>query len=199
MHLEFLVEERSAEAALEILVPRIAGPDTSFRIHPYLGKTHLVGELPRVLRGYRRILQDDGRLVVLMDRDGADCVRLRRELDAIGRSAGMPLRAGPGRGGQGTVAFRLAIWELEAWFFGDMDAVRSAYPGVPAGLERKARYRDPDAITVPWKALEKELQRAGYHGGGLAKISAARAIAGHMDPTVNRSRSFLKFCEAVRG
>lgn len=96
------------------------------------------------------------------------------------------------------MTFRLAIWELEAWYFGDMDAVRRAHPGVAVGIERKARYRDPDSITVPSRALEKELQRAGYHRGGLAKIAAARAIAAHMDPAVNRSTSFRKFCEALQ-
>ncbi len=80
-----------------------------------------------------------------------------------------------------------------------MDAVRRAYPRVPPGLERKATYRDPDAMTVPSAILKRLLQRAGYHPAGLPKISVARAIASHMDPAGNRSRSFRKFCEALIG
>lgn len=41
---------------------------------------------------------------------------------------------------------RLAIEELEAWFFGDVAALHSAYPRVPSTLGRRSRYRDPDAI-----------------------------------------------------
>lgn len=93
---------------------------------------------------------------------------------------------------------RLAIEELEAWFFGDADALRIAYPGVSASLGSRSRFRDPDAIRGgTWEALEKELQKAGHHPGGLAKIQAAREISIHMDPVRNRSRSFQAFRQGL--
>ena len=44
MHIEFLVEEPSAEAALKNLVPKISGQDVSFMIHPHQGKQDLLAE-----------------------------------------------------------------------------------------------------------------------------------------------------------
>ena len=52
MHIEFLVEERSAEAALQNLLPRIFGSVATFTIHPYQGKPDLLKKLPIRLKGY---------------------------------------------------------------------------------------------------------------------------------------------------
>lgn len=89
------------------------------------------------------------------------------------------------------VVNRLAIEELEAWFFGDWEAVRRAYPRVNPNVPAQARYRQPDAIRGgTWEALERVLQSAGYFASGLRKIEAARAVAAHMEPTRNASPSF---------
>ncbi|WP_410250836.1 hypothetical protein [Sodalinema sp.] len=48
-----------------------------------------------------------------------------------------------------------------------------------------------------WETLEKVLQRGGYHKGGLEKLRAAREIAPHMNPSVNRSRSFQVFYKSL--
>jgi hypothetical protein len=70
----------------------------------------------------------------------------------------------------------LAIEELEAWFFGDMDAVRALYPRVPETLEQRAGFRDPDAIRGgTWEALERILQRAGYFAGVANRARSADA------------------------
>ncbi len=93
---------------------------------------------------------------------------------------------------------RLAIEELEAWFFGDWDAVRAAYPRVSKVIPNQANYRDPDAIKGgTWEAFERVLQRAEYFQTGLRKIEAARAVAGHWQPDSNRSRSFRVFRDVL--
>ena len=46
MHIEFLVEEPSAEAALNNLAPLILGPEITFQVHPYNGKPDLLAKLP---------------------------------------------------------------------------------------------------------------------------------------------------------
>jgi uncharacterized protein DUF4276 len=191
MHLEVLVEEPSTEAALSHLLPRILGPRASFFIHPHRGKPDLLRKLPARLRAYRRWLPEDWRIVVLIDQDDADCLQQKRNLEAVAREAGLLTRTAAGNGRRFQVLNRLAIEEIEAWFFGDVEALCTAYPGVPRSLGSRSRFRDPDAIRGgTWEALEKELQRAGYHRGGLAKIEAARAISMHMEPARNRSRSF---------
>ncbi len=87
---------------------------------------------------------------------------------------------------------------MEAWFFGDMEAVRTAFPKVSPNLEKRAKYRNPDAIDGgTWETLERILQLKGYYRGGLAKIDAARRIAAEMDPSRNQSRSFQIFRDTL--
>lgn len=194
MHLEIFVEEPSAEAALANLVPQILGSEVTFRIFPHQGKPDLLGKLPARLRAYRTWLPDDYRILVLVDTDGKDCAEEKRRLEEIAREAGLVTRTAAGTGSRFQLLTRLAIEELEAWFFGDVEALCAAYPGVPASIADRSGYRDPDAIRGGTaEALERELKKAGYHLGGLAKIQAAREISAHMDPERNRSRSFQAF------
>ena len=199
-HLEILVEEPSTEAALEILVPMLLGPDLSFAILSHQGKPDLLRKLPVLLRGYRRWIPEEWGIVVLTDSDGRDCLEQKALLERMAHEADFSTRSSTGDGGRFHVLNRLAVEELEAWFFGDVEALCGAYPGVPRTLGRRAPYRDPDAIRGgTWEALERELQRAGHHLGGLAKIQAAREIAARMVPDRNLSRSFQAFRRGLLG
>ena len=198
MHVELLVEEPSAEAALQNLLPRIVGPDVSFVIHPHQGKKDLLGKLPARLRGYARYLPSDCRVVVLVDRDEQECTALKRHMDAAARQVGLPT---PGQAGLASalVVNRIAVEELEAWFLGDVEALVAAYPRLPASLGQRKGYRDPDSIRGgTWECLERALRQAGYYRGGLPKIEAARSISAHMEPERNRSRSFALFVRSLR-
>lgn len=201
MHIEFLVEEPSAEAALRNLVPKIIGGAATFKVHPYQGKRDLLANLRQRLRGYARFLPEDWRIVVLVDEDRKDCILLKRRLEQTSSEAGFSTRSNRDHAGRFRVLNRIAVEELEAWFFGDVEAIVSAYPGVPSTLGRRANYRDPDRIRVhggTWEALEDVLRRARYHPGGMPKTEAARLISSHMDPDRNRSRSFRVFRDALR-
>ncbi|KYC41793.1 hypothetical protein WA1_17355 [Scytonema hofmannii PCC 7110] len=198
MHIEFLVEELSMKEALQNLVPKILGETNSFDIHPYQGKFDLLSKLPKRLKGYKAWLPDDYRIVVLVDEDREDCKALKEKLEGIAIDVGFSTKKSVGIGQQFQVLNRIAIEELEAWFFGDIDALINAYPGVSSNIENQAKYRDPDAITGgTWEALEKVLQRAGYHKGGLEKRRAAREISLHMNPSNNRSKSFQIFYDGL--
>lgn len=178
------------EAALRMLLPRMLA-QASFEIYPHQGKSELLRRLPIRLRGYAKWLPSDWQIVVIVDRDDENCGTLKAQLEGFARDAGLPTRSSP-RQNRYSVANRLAIEELEAWFFGDWQAVRTAYPGVPATIPNQARYRNPDSIMGgTWEALERILTRAGYFSGGIRKIEAARAIAVTMDPVRNTSPSFM--------
>ncbi len=194
MHLEILLEEPSAEEALKIIVPRMVPPEVSFRIHAHLSKADLLGSLEGRLRGYSRWMPRDWMIVVLVDEDRGDCRELKARLERASQRAGLVSKSRR-RGGQlFQMLNRIAIEELEAWFFGDIDALRAAYPRVPGTLAARAAYRNPDAIGGgTWEALERVLRNAGYHRGGLPKIAAAKAISNHMMPERNRSHSFQVF------
>ncbi|SBT03957.1 conserved hypothetical protein [Candidatus Accumulibacter aalborgensis] len=51
VHLEFLVEEPSMEAFLRTLLPRLPPDDRGFEVHPFQGKSNLLGKLQARLRG----------------------------------------------------------------------------------------------------------------------------------------------------
>ncbi len=198
MHIEFLVEEPSAEAALRNLVPKILGQDVSFAIHPHQGKPDLLTKLPGRLKGYKNWLPEDWRIVVLIDADNDDCKKLKAELEKKAARAGLVTKSGARTGARFQILNRLAIEEIEAWFFGDVEAILAAYPRVSLNLAQKASYRNPDAIAGgTWEALERELQNVGYHPGGLIKISAARNISAQMKPERNRSKSFQVFKQGL--
>jgi hypothetical protein len=197
-HIEFLVEELSAEAALIELLPKIAGSQATWAIHPHQGKRDLLNKLPQRLRGYASWLPQGAYIVVLIDEDRENCRHLKQRLDDSASIAGLSTHNSSSDGNKIQVVNRIAVEELEAWFFGDAPAIMQAYPGIPARLPQKAKYRDPDAIRGgTWEALEQVLQRAGYFKGGLAKIEVARSIARKMDPQRNRSRSFRCFRDAI--
>jgi Domain of unknown function (DUF4276) len=188
MQLEVLVEEPSMATALDILIPRIV-PDHSFCVYQHQGKMDLLGNLKARLRSYAGMQSHwpELRVVVVVDRDSEDCHDLKQKLvDACVAAKCDAL-------------CRIAIEELEAWFFGDIDALRVAYPAVSPNLANKAPYRDPDAITGgTWEALERVLQRAGHYPTGMPKVEVARRIAQHMSPEANRSKSFQIFRDGLR-
>ncbi|MSP14570.1 MAG: DUF4276 family protein [Chloroflexi bacterium] len=191
MHIEFYVEERSAEVVLDCLLPAILGPAISFKIYAHQGKPDLLKQLPSRLRAYRNWIPPDWHVAVLIDRDQQDCLALKAVLEKYATEAGLVTKSAAPAGAKFQVLNRLAIEELEAWFFGDIAAIQAAFPGIPE-LARKARYRDPDAIRGDtWEALTRELERKGYNPGG--KIGVARQISAHMQPALNRSHSFQIF------
>lgn len=192
------VEEYSMEAALEQLLPRMLG-DIEFQIIRFQCKSDLLKQAPARLRAYATWLPASWRILILVDRDNDDCITLKSTLESMATSARLLTKTAAGQGQRFQVVNRIVIEELEAWFFGDWDAVRSAFPRVSTTTPKKASFRDPDAIDGgTWEALERELKRAGYHGTGIRKLELARSVATHMEPARNRSRSFQAFSNCIQ-
>lgn len=199
MNLEVLVEERSAEQALRVLLPRII-PGVDFEVRVFQGKPDLLKKLPDRLKGYATwISHADTCLVVLVDRDNDDCLTLKADMEQMAAAAGLLTATAAPVSRRPDLVNRIAVEELEAWFFGDISALCAAYPRVPASLGQRAKYRRPDAVLGGTsEALEHVLQEHGYHPGGIAKVAAATKIAQHMNVDVNRSRSFQVFRDGLR-
>lgn len=187
-HLEILVEEPSMEVALRSLLPKIIG-GISFQVYPYQCKQELIHRLPARLRGYSSWLPPEWKIVVILDRDGDDCIELKKAIETMAAEAGLKTpRTAPNAW---QLMIRIAIEELEAWYFGDWQAVHRAFPKISRSTPLNSRYRDPDSITGgTWEIFERILQRAGYFKNGLGKIEAARKISQFMEPSRNSSRSF---------
>jgi len=171
MHVEFLVEEPSAEATLLNIVPKML-QDVTFRIHPFQGKQDLLNKLLPRLKGYRNWLPEDWKIVVLVDADDEDCKELKVKLEEKAETAGLMTKSRRTGESYFQVLNRLAIEELEAWFFGDVDALHAVYPRVSLNLGKNFR-------------------------AGFSKISVARDVSVNMVPERNRSKSFQVFHEGL--
>ena len=191
-HLEILVEEPSMEHALHAVLPKII-KEKSFRIYRSRGKRDLLENLSKRLRGYARFLPDSHRIIVVIDRDNDDCQELKSRIETMAQNAGLRIR-GDHRG-PAQVIVRIAIEELEAWYFGDWQAVQAAYPRANRAPQH---CRAPDAIRGgTWEAFERVMKQSGYFASGLRKIEAATKIAPHIDPVGNTSPSFQALRRAL--
>lgn len=183
------------EAFLRALLPRLLGDAVTFNVYPHQGKKDLLHRLPNRLRGYTTWLPPTSRIVVVVDQDDDACQQLKQRLERMAADAGLLTRTAAGSA-VWQIVNRIAIEELEAWYFGDWQAVRAVYPRVRAAVPRQAR--NPDAVVGgTWEAFERFLQKAGYFKSGLRKIEVARELGAIIDPARNSSHSFHVFRSAL--
>jgi len=210
MHIEILVEDSSGQTLLETLVPKILGaqgdPHT-WRIHFYKGigripknlnaggdpaKRILLDQLPKLLRGYGRTPGIDA-VVVVLDSDRRDCVDFLAELKAL--AAGC--NPAP------NTLFRIAVEEMEAWYFGDRQALLTAYPRAKADVLN--RYQQ-DSVCETWERLadaiypggSAAIKKAGWPLPGQVKHEWAEKIGPLLEPDQNTSPSFGKLRDGLR-
>lgn len=192
-HLIVLVEEPSMEAFLLALLPRLIPRDRTFEVHPFQGKSDLLKKLTERLRGYASWLPDSWRILVIVDRDEEDCHRLKQRLEHSAEEARIRSRSHV-RSAAWQLVNRIAIEELEAWYFGDWQAVIQAYPRVSPNIPARAPFRDPDQIQGgTWEAFERVMKSNGYFRQGLRKIEVARLLGSLIDPVRSTSESFRQF------
>ncbi len=192
----FFVEERSMADFLYGFLPRFLPQDVETDVREFRGKQDLLKNLQNRLRGLTTYFPPVDHLFVLIDRDQENCDDLKSRLETTARNVGLVTRTMAG-GQSWQLVNRIVIEELEAWYFGDWEAVRAVYPGVNPNVARQSKYRDPDAIRGgTWEALERLLK--SEFPEGLRKSELARNVSKHIDPRRSRSHSFKVFCDAVR-
>ncbi|WP_170163002.1 DUF4276 family protein [Thermobifida halotolerans] len=192
--MEVLVEEPSAHCLLNKALGGWIGADhVQVGIRKFRGKPDLLDRLPVLMAGYARQRREgkDVRVVVLVDKDEDDCRKLKTEMDAIARRAGM-VPDGVSR----CVVNRIAVRELENWYFGDWEAVCAAFPKVRSKVP--APYSStPDATAKKTsEVFERVLRQNGIRNS--SKPDWAERMAPKMVPSRNRSVSFRVFIEGVR-
>jgi len=112
--LVFLLEEPSAKAMLESLLPRLLQSGTGYRLIPFEGKQDLEKQLVRRIRAYQN---HHARFIVLRDQDShPDCLQLKRRLLDLCAQTTKAERC----------LVRLACTELETFYLGDLQAVETA-------------------------------------------------------------------------
>jgi hypothetical protein len=207
-HFEFLVEDQSGGLALERLLPHVLEDKATFKIHSYKGLGHiptkvkamgkmthnqcLLNKLPSLLRGYAKT-PESGIVVVVCDLDDKNKEDFIAELTEISNSCVPKSQA----------LFCLAVEELEAWYLGDLQAVRQAYPQAKNGILNG--YKN-DAICGTWELLADAIYKGGHQallkkGGqevGLQKCNWAKMITPYIQMKRNSSPSFKCFCSDLQ-
>ncbi len=213
MHFEILVEDQSGKRALDILVPRIIGREHTFKVHSYKGigripkdlrgtpdptKRFLLDQLSRLLRGYGKTFEGYPRhypaaVIVVPDLDDRCLKAFRQELLQLLRSCSPQPKA----------RFCIAIEEGEAWYMGDLAAIKAAYPHAKESVLHS--YLN-DSICGTWEKLadavypggSSSLARLGWQSVGKVKSEWAERISPHMDLENNNSPSFCYFRGTLR-
>nr|VFK29029.1 MAG: protein of unknown function (DUF4276) [Candidatus Kentron sp. MB]VFK31464.1 MAG: protein of unknown function (DUF4276) [Candidatus Kentron sp. MB]VFK74642.1 MAG: protein of unknown function (DUF4276) [Candidatus Kentron sp. MB] len=213
MHFEILVEDQSGKRALDILVPKIIGDGHTFKVHSYKGigripkkltaksdpgKCTLLAKLPRLLKGYGKTLAGRGSdyseaVIVVCDLDDKCLKAFRQDLLAV-LDACNP---------RPETRFCIAIEEGEAWFLGDIPAVKAAYP---KARDKVLDEYENDSICGTWERLADAvfsggaaaLTKKGGRGIGAEKFRWAEKISPHMDVSNNASPSFVYFRDKLR-
>ncbi len=212
MHFEVLVEDSSGAIAIQTLLEKILGPnglDHAYKVHAYRGIGHipkdlrevadpqkriLLDRLRKILQGYGRSLQSfEAVVLVIVDLDDRDCIQFKEEM------LGILTACNP----RPTAFFRIAIEELEAWYFGDHAALKQAYP---RAKDTVIGGYGQDSICGTWEKLADavypggslKLKALGYPVIGAAKCEWAERISAHMNLDANISKSFQIFRDTVR-
>ncbi len=210
MHIEFLVEDSSGERLLNTLLPKLIGGNDSshtWRLHKYKGigripkglgkgvdssKRILLDNLPKLLIGYGRTPGIDA-VVVVLDADRRDCREFLEELSQLLESCNPTP----------DTMFRLAIEEMEAWYFGDEKALLQAYPRAKKDVLKKYVQ---DSVCGTWEMLadatypggSAAIKKAGWPAPGQLKHEWAEKIGPRMIPDTNVSPSFGKLRDGIR-
>jgi hypothetical protein len=213
MHFEILIEDQSGKKALDIIVPRIISNEHTFIVHPYKGigripknlkgetdasKRILLDQLPRLLRGYGNAFSNFPNnypvaVILVCDLDDKCLKEFRKELFAILNDCNPKPEA----------RFCIAIEEGEAWFLGDIPAIKAAYPRAKETVLK--RYVN-DSVCGTWEHLADAvfpggslaLSGKGWQVAGAEKSAWSQKITPHMDVENNASTSFCYFRDKMR-
>lgn len=178
--LVFFLEERSAQAMLEGILPKLLPQDISPRFISFEGKQDLEKQLVKRLRGYNNL---NARFIVLRDQDShPDCIALKAKYTELCQEAGKP-----------DTLVRLACRELESFYLADLAAVEQGFGlrGL-AKKQGKSIFRAPDTLGSPSKEL------ALLTKGRYQKLSGSRVIGPRLDLENGRSASFRNLIAAIR-
>lgn len=179
--LVFCLEEESAKAMLEGVLPRLLpNSDFVYRFIIFQGKQDLEKQLPRKLRAYRN---SDARFVVLRDQDShPSCIAVKEKILELCIQAGKP-----------NSLIRIACKELESFYLADLSAVELGLGLVGLSkLQLTKKFRSPDYLGAPSKELSM-LTKGRYQ-----KVGGSRSIGPYLQLDNTRSDSFRNLLSGIR-
>ncbi len=176
--LVFFLEEPSARAMLEGVLPRILPNDWIPRYVVFEGKQDLEKQLFRKLKAWKI---PNCFFVVMRDKDSGDCYQIKAHLSDICKQAN-----------KSDALIRIAIHELESWYLGDLPAVGKGLNIKHLSKKQRTRkFTNPDALANASQELKK-LTKQKYQ-----KLSGSRAIGPNLSMENNKSHSFNIFIKGI--
>jgi|SRR6185437_985044 len=187
MKLIFWLEELSAQAMLENLIPRLFMHETIpeklvIEYHYFQGKSDLEKNIQRKIVHYR--IPQDYKIahLILRDQDAGDCYTIKQNLLTL-----LPANY------HINIKVRIACRELETFYLADLSAVSKGLniPNLPQ-LQNNRIYRNPDSKSSPSDLLDK-LSKGKYQ-----KVSGSREIGRYLDIYNTRSNSFYQLVIGIK-
>jgi hypothetical protein len=217
MRIAILVEDKSGEILLKAVLPKLLGeykkPNTWIVSHASgLGrlpkdldtndepnKKTLFGMLPSFLNAHGKENSRTDAVVVVLDADRRSCSDVLTDLEVVKKKCeSLP----------NTLLFCIAIEEMEAWYFGDRQALLAAYP---RAKENVLNQYVQDSVCDTWELLadaiypggvaaikKKGFKKKDHNHAGQVKCEWAEKIAPLLDPDRNVSPSFGKLRDGLR-
>jgi hypothetical protein len=180
MTLVFFLEEPSAQAMLEGVIPRLLDPSITVKYRAFEGKNDLEKQIEKRIKNW---ISDDTKFIIIRDKDSGDCFLIKQNLQQKCQNAG-----------RNDVLIRIACHELESWYLGDLQAIEKGLElsGL-AKLQEKQKFRDPDILGNASDELKK-LSKQKYQ-----KKAGSRMIAPHLKlDGSNKSYSFNVLIDGIR-
>ncbi|MCK5876052.1 MAG: DUF4276 family protein [Candidatus Marithrix sp.] len=183
----FLVEDYSTRKFLEGILPRLGFEN--FEIKHHRGKGDLISNLDKIIPSLSKRAQQ---IIIILDQDRQDCIKLKKELNNKLTHCVCEYK------------IRIACYELETWFLGDMTAISKCSPRFkPDFFRGKEKYRNIDKFTKIKPSTEIENIVPDWKKNYTSKPKFAETIAPFMslEPTgskqANRSHSFHVLLETL--
>lgn len=211
MHFQFLIEDQSGAALIEVLMQRISliNGDITYNCKPFKGlggftkkntvketkSGKLLNDLATYLRGFNKSLQYiSAVIIVVLDNDTRNTDEFLSELDRVAQQNMITVDH----------VFCIAIEEVEAWLLGDETAILAAYP---LAKVQQLRTYVQDSICGTWEVLADVVYPGGvskfkkecptYIEIGKCKSEWAQKIGTHMNIEHNNSPSFKHFITEI--
>lgn len=176
-----LVEGISEKEMLKVILPKLLPPTHKFQpdFIAFSGKPDLKRGMELKIRHYGV----PAVFLVLCDLDMGKCNTLKSELlNKVPNSV------------KGKTKIRIACYELESFYLGDLQAVEKGMniPNIAKGQNRK-KFRTPDDFPRPDETLDK------ITDGKYQKVSCSKKIAPYLNLNIgfNRSKSFNNLLKAI--
>lgn len=198
---------------MEALLPKLLGEygcQHTWKLHPFKGRgkisktiktkanpqsRDLLSNLPSLLSAYAKNPGIDA-VVVVLDTDKDNCTELLSDIKTLVNTVNATNKT----------LIRLAIEEMEAWYFGDRAALLKAWP--KAKINVLNQYKQ-DSVCGTWERLADAIykdgsaalirkKKAGEINPGELKCKWAEQIGPLLNPDNNISPSFIKFRDGVR-